>query len=75
MAQLSAILTAGWYWGGVVCMIYFFMSFWVFFSLMVGPQGITGAEISADDICGYKSAWFLSLGCPGGRRKHQLQGS
>lgn len=25
---------------------------------MVAPQGITGAEISADDICRCKSAWF-----------------
>lgn len=42
---------------------------------MEGPQGITGAELSAGDICGYKSAGILSLGCPGGRRKRQLQGS
>lgn len=46
-----------------------------FFKLIVGPQGIAGAEISADDICGCKSAEFLSLGCPGGRKKRQLQGS
>lgn len=37
-----------------------------FFELMEGPQGITGAEVSAGDICGYKSAGILSLGCPGG---------
>lgn len=56
-------------------MIYFFMPFFFFFELMEGPQGITGAELSAGDICGYKSAGILSLGCPGGRRKRQLQGS
>lgn len=42
---------------------------------MVGPQGNTGAEISAGDICGCKSAGFLSLGCPGGKRKRQFQGN
>lgn len=74
MAQLSAVLTAGWYWGGIVCMGIFNV-FFLKKKLIVGPQGIAGAEISADDICGCKSAEFLSLECPGGRRKRQLQGS